>query len=262
MTTWYLGTVGFSYPDWVGVFYPPHLNQRDYLAHYSQYFNAVEQNSTFYGPPKPAHIARWATAMPNDFQLCFKTPRQITHDLGLNQEAMVLMKSFLAVLTPLGTNLGPVLIQLPPSYTVDQYPTLEAFLAALPRTFHYALEFRHVSWDAVATLDLLVSHNIAWVGADYVHIPRQVHVTADFLYLRWLGEHGRFAYKGKQQRDPTADLQWWQNYLQPYLGQGQTIYGFVNNDYAGYSPGVCNQLKAFLNLPVTHPEILQQGRLF
>lgn len=56
----YLGTMGFSYKDWIGVFYPQGLPVRDYLNYYSRIFNAAEIDSTFYGIPKEETVQRWA----------------------------------------------------------------------------------------------------------------------------------------------------------------------------------------------------------
>ena len=81
MTNWYLGTMGFSYPDWAGTFYPDTLAQRNYLGHYSRFFNAVEIDSTFYGTPRLTTVKRWATSTPADFRFCPKTPRMITHEV-------------------------------------------------------------------------------------------------------------------------------------------------------------------------------------
>ncbi len=81
---WYLGTVGFSYKDWDGVFYPTGTSPRNYLPRYSKIFGAVELDSTFYGTPPEDRVRQWATITPAEFKFCVKTPRQITHDMRLN----------------------------------------------------------------------------------------------------------------------------------------------------------------------------------
>jgi uncharacterized protein YecE (DUF72 family) len=261
MVDWYLGTVGFSYKDWDGVFYPAGMPQRSYLAHYSQFYHAVELDSTFYGPPPPERVRQWAITVPPGFKFCPKTPRQITHDLRLIG-AERLMTEFLEAMRWLGDKLGPILIQLPPSFTAAQFDSVATFLAELPADLRYAVEFRHPSWYVSETAEMLKARQMAWVSLDYLDLPKQIGLTTDFLYIRWLGEHGRFEQKNQERIDVTPELTWWGEYIQPHLGHVQTIYGFFNNDYAGYSPGSCNRFKKIVGLPATSPELPQQGRLF
>ncbi len=120
MTDWYLGTMGFSYSDWAGPFYPETLAQRNFLKHYSRFFNAVEIDSTFYGTPRMATVQRWMANTPDDFRFCPKTPRMITHDKGL-RGAHLDMADFILVMRELGEKLGVILIQLPPSYDAESF---------------------------------------------------------------------------------------------------------------------------------------------
>ena len=78
MADWYLGTMGFSYKQWVGPFYPDGLNARHHLAYYAERFNGLEIDSTFYGTPAESAIHRWRTVTPQNFKICLKMPRQIT----------------------------------------------------------------------------------------------------------------------------------------------------------------------------------------
>ena len=261
MVNWYLGTVGFSYRDWEGVFYPAGTPQRSYLAYYGQIFNAVELDSTFYGTPPAEKVRRWAMVTPETFKFCVKTPRQITHELRLI-ETTEAMLAFLDTMRLLGGKLGAILIQLPPTFTAAEFDTVAVFLAQLPADFQYAIEFRHPSWYTSETAELLKAHGVCWAAIDYIDLPKQIGLTTDFLYLRWLGRHGRFESKDHEKLDVTPELVWWWNYLQPQLGRVQTIYGFFNNDYAGYSPSTCNRFKDIAGLPTEHPQLPQQGRLF
>jgi uncharacterized protein YecE (DUF72 family) len=261
MVDWYLGTVGFSYKDWDGAFYPSGMPPRSYLAYYSQIFNAVELDSTFYGAPPIERVRQWALTVPENFKFCAKTPREITHEMRL-QEAGPAMLAFLEAMRALGQKLGVILIQLPPSFTAAEFDKVAAFLPELPADLKYAVEFRHTSWYIPETAELLKSYGLGWVSLDYIELPKQIGLTADFLYLRWLGEHGRFEHKDREQLDVTPELTWWWDYIQPHLGHVQTIYGFFNNDYAGHSPSTCNHFKAIVDLPTVQPQLPQQGRLF
>ena len=261
MTNWHLGTVGFSYRDWDGVFYPAGAPLRSYLAHYSKIFNTVEIDSTFYGTPPASRVRNWAAAVPPDFKFCVKTPRQITHELRLNN-ASDPMQVFIDTMRLLDEKLGAILIQLPPTFTAAQFDTLAAFLITLPPGLQYAVELRHESWFTGETPTPLKAYNVCWASIDYLDLPKQISLTTNFLYLRWLGKHGQFEHKHKEQVDVIPQLEWWWAYIEPQLARTQTIYGFFNNDYAGHSPGTCNRFKAIAGLPVSYPQIPQQNTLF
>jgi len=262
MANWYLGTVGFSYKDWDGVFYPTGTQPRSYLAHYSKIFNAVEIDSTFYGTPPEDRVRQWAATVSMGFKFCVKTPRQITHDLGLTVPAIEAMANFLETISLFGDKLGAVLIQLPPNFTLAQIDVVDAFLAKLPSGLKYAIEFRHESWYSDETARLLETHEVCWTSTDYLDLPKQIKLTTNFLYIRWLGRHGQFAQKNREQLDVTPQLQWWQEYIQSQQNQAQAIYGFFNNDYSGHSPATCNRFKTMVGLPAITPQIPRQGRLF
>src|SRR3712207_2621708 len=180
MVDWYLGTVGFSYKEWSGVFYPAGMAARSYLAHYSQVFNSVELDSTFYGTPPPERVRQWASLVPETFKFCVKTPRQITHDLEL-VGAQKPMETFVETMQLLEDKLGAILIQLPPQFSAAQLETVARFLEALPAGVQYALEFRHRSWFTPETTALLRNHQVCWVATEYLNFPDQIEPTTDFL---------------------------------------------------------------------------------
>jgi len=130
---WYIGTIGFAYTEWKKVFYPEDLPVRKYLRYYSRVFNAVEIDSTFYGIPKATAVERWALTAPDGFKFCLKTPRSISHDTGL-LNVMSQMKSFLDRISILGDLLGVVLLQLPPSFRINQIKALKNLLMHVPES--------------------------------------------------------------------------------------------------------------------------------
>jgi uncharacterized protein YecE (DUF72 family) len=261
MTDWYLGTMGFSYADWAGPFYPETLAQRNYLKHYSRFFNAVEIDSTFYGTPRLTTVKRWLRTTPDNFRLCPKTPRVITHEKGL-RTAHLDMAEFLAVMRELDMKLGVILIQLPPSFEAGQSEVLDTFLGELPDDLRFAVEFRHHSWYQPGTGNILQDHNICWAATEYPGLPRDVKLTANFIYFRLIGRHGRFSRHDREQIDRSANLAWWYQHLQADLVAVDSVYGFFNNDYAGFGVGSCNQFKALAGLPTPNLRPPQQGRLF
>lgn len=257
----HLGTVGWGYDHWKGIFYPESMPPRQYLAHYAQFFDSVEIDSTFYGTPPLERVRNWAQSVPPGFIFCPKTPQQITHEARLTRPD--LMREFVETIKGFGRHLGVVLIQLPPDFTTAEGSVLVSFLAALPLGVRYAIEFRHTSWAVPETARLLRRFNICWAAADYINMPKQVTPTADFLYIRFLGRHGRYANKDRELRDPTPELQWWiEAQLRPYWEGWSDVYGYFNNDYAGYSPESCNKFKRLLGLDTDHPRLAVQGTLF
>jgi uncharacterized protein YecE (DUF72 family) len=128
----------WAHQPWIGRFLTPGN---------AGWCNAVEGNTTFYAEPSATTIARWADQTPDDFRFAFKVPRTITHERRLRGDALQLLGSFLRTIEPLGERIGPVQLQLPPSFGPDQLPVLGAFLAALeaqqPRPVAWVVELRH-----------------------------------------------------------------------------------------------------------------------
>jgi uncharacterized protein YecE (DUF72 family) len=263
MMNWYVGTMGFAYEPWRnGVFYPAGMGQKQFLGYYSQRFNAVEMDSTFYGIPSAATVQKWTAVTTPGFKISPKTPREITHDLRLG-DSLAQMATFLDTMRLLGDKLGAILIQFPPDFTSGASERLNQFLAQLPTDLHYAVEFRHLSWDTPETADLLRVHHAAWVMADYIHMPTRItYRTADFLYLRFIGRHGQYPNKDQEMVDKTAVLQGWQAQIQSHQDAIHTVYAYFNNDYAGYSPATCNKFKQIVGIEVEEIRPYQQGRLF
>lgn len=261
MTVWQIGTMGYGYQDWLGVFYPHHARPSNYLQHYSKTFSAVEMDTTFYGIPAPDRVRTWANQTPEGFTFCPKTPREITHK-GQIDRNIERMHEFIDAVGHFEERLGAVLIQFPPEFTAAEFDPTHAFLKALPATHPFAVEFRHRSWDTEDARSMLRDLGISWVSAEYVILPGRLHLTADFAYLRFLGRHGQFAKKNRIQQDVSGTLKRWWEDLRPELDRLRTVYAFFNNDFSGYSPATCNAFKELVGLEPTEPEIPTQGRLF
>lgn len=261
MVDWFLGTIGFTYPEWRGSFYPSGLPSNQSLNYYSRVFNAVEINTTFYGAQPPEQLQRWSAMTPDDFRFCLKAPKRVTHELRL-KNAGAEMRAFVTASLHLGDKFGAVLLQLPPSYTSDEKAGLEAFLRELPEGPCYTVEFRHASWYTDETGDLLRRFGVGWAATDYEELPVEITPTASFLYVRWIGRHNILPHPGHEVVDRTERLQAWVERIRSYTEDVQTVFGFFDNDYAGHAPASCNRLKTLLGLPVTPSAGEEQGRLF
>jgi len=259
----YLGTMGFSYKDWDDVFYPAGLDSKEYLNYYSRIFNSVEIDSTFYGTPKKSTIQRWINETPNGFRFSLKVPRIITHDQGLTN-AWGLMAEFLDVIQGLGDQLGVILFQFPPSFTSVHFNRLVDFLPKLPVGLRYAIEVRDQSWytEEDKLIDLLSNYRAAWAATQYPNLPAIIHPSSDFIYIRWIGQHGSFKRHNRERIDRLQDLEHWWEYIETFKGYKSDLYGYFNNDYAGFAAGTALKFKTLVGQPVDLPPRPKQTRLF
>ena len=259
-----LGTQGWSYPDWHGVFYPPGSKQEDRLPFYAEVFDTVELDTTFYDAPKPTIARSWARHTPASFRFAAKLPRAITHDVLLRDSASAL-DEFARSLEPLGERLGPLLVQMPAEFQRDAETrrVLETFLAARPAQVRLAVEFRHVSWHAPEVWDLLRKSGVAVAWTEWRELPRLTEITADFLYLRWLGDRRDIERYDRVQIDRTESFDAWEADVKSALGRVREVFGYFNNHWAGHSPSSANEMKRRLGLePVEPSQRWRQGELF
>jgi uncharacterized protein YecE (DUF72 family) len=265
---WYIGTIGFGYADWRDVFYPGGMKASGYLTHYSLIFNAVEIDSTFHAMPRAENLLRWARMTPSEFKFCVKMPKEITHRPDLDEAGPAVLE-FTRIIRALEEKLAVILVQFPPSMHAANLPLMEKFFAILPSDLRYAVEVRHQSWYTAnpgeaepGLAQSLRRFGICWAATDYPRTPRRIYQTTDFLYIRWIGQHGTFVHHDSERIDRSRELHSWQQLIQTSAMDMQIAYGFFNNDYAGFAPGTANRFKALMNLPVTEFQPPQQARLF
>lgn len=180
--TWYVGTSGFSYKEWKGVFYPDKLRDKDMLAYYGSQLTGVEINNTFYRMPKREVIHAWAAEVPPSFRFIIKASRRITHFKRL-KETDEQMGYLLTNTAELGEKLGAILFQLPPNMRAD-LPRLKQFVGLIPDGVPASIEFRHESWFDDAVFECLREKNIAICHADGEESDLPFVATADWGYLR------------------------------------------------------------------------------
>ena len=179
----YVGTSGYGYREWKGKFYPEKISPKEMLRFYSERFNTVEINNTFYHMPTEGVLASWAEQVPRDFVFAIKAPQVITHLKRLRnvgEETEYLFGS----LSVLGRKRGPVLFQLPKSFRADR-SALEDFLDLIPNNMSCAFEFRSPSWLNVEILDLLREKGCSLCIVDSDENPtNEIISTAPWGYLR------------------------------------------------------------------------------
>lgn len=179
----FVGTSGYSYPEWKGTFYPARMPPKQMLGFYAARLGAVEINNTFYRAPTAQLLESWAAQVPAGFRFVLKAPQEVTHVKRL-RDAGPATATLWGAAAALGDRLGAVLFQLPPNLGAD-VPRLAAFLAALPPRGRAAFEFRHPSWFRPDVYALLRARNAALCLADAGADSDAPFVpTADWGYLR------------------------------------------------------------------------------
>jgi len=253
----HLGTSSFTAEGWEGAFYPEGCKPADYLAFYATQFGTVEIDSTFYRIPSPSMVRRWQTVTPKDFIFAAKVPQIITHEKIL-KDAAAELKQFLSVMDLLGDKLGPLLFQFP-YFNKKAFAKPEEFLArlisfldALPRGYRFAVEIRNKNFLIPAFVDALRKRQLALTLVDHPWMPfvselfqKFDPITADFTYIRWLGD--RYAIE-KQTKvwdkvivDRTRALSEWAKACKLVQRRGVSIFAYANNHFAGFAPATIRQ---------------------
>jgi len=179
----YIGTSGYGYKEWKGIFYPEKISPHEMLHFYGERFNAVEINYTFYHMPTVAGLTSWAEQVPDDFAFALKAPQIITH-FKLLKNVGEETRYFFKTLSLLEKKLGPALFQFPGSFRANPV-ALEEFLALIPGTNPCAFEFRSKSWFKDEILDLLRAKGCSLCTADTDEKPaNEIISTAPWGYLR------------------------------------------------------------------------------
>ena len=247
-----IGTSGWSYNEWGGVFYPDSKTNK--LSFYSRVYGTAEVDSTFYAFPSKGLVLGWARYTPEKFVFSVKLPQLLTHEkkLDLDKGVEADLVSFLSLLMPLiaTRKLGPVLIQLPPSCSFQSdFEKLKGFLSLTPEDVRFAVEFRHPSWLRDEAWSLLRSKNVANVIVDEPLLPPDTVVTADFAFVRW---HGRGNRPWYNYRYSDRELDSWVPKVREVTSRVRQTYGYFNNHFRGFA--VENSLKMMEKLGVSTPQ--------
>lgn len=224
-----IGTSGWNYRHWRARYYPKELANREWLAYYAARFNSVEINSSFYRLPSVAQINAWRSAVGEHFQFAYKASRYLTHMKKLTDHGESLEK-MLDNAVALGSNLGPILFQLPPHWHVN-LARLERFLMHLPtRHCKLAFEFRDLSWQCSTVFDCLKAFGVSNVLYD-LNGQKSVDVdTGVFRYVRLHGPDG--AYSGSYSDKQLGE---WASLCRDWLKQEKDVYVYFDNDEAAYA---------------------------
>jgi uncharacterized protein YecE (DUF72 family) len=260
-----VGASSWTAPSWQPVFYPPGSRPADFLPYYAQRYDTVEIDATFYRAPDARTVDGWRDRTPPGFLFAAKTPQVITHEKML-VDCGEEWDGFVKVMDRLGDRLGPILLQFR-YFRKDELPDpkpfldrLEVFLPRLIPPRRYAVEVRTRRLLTPRLYDLLARHGVALALIDHPWMPRIGEMlrdprvlTADFVYLRWLGDR-----KGIEKITTTwdrtvvdrdRDLRAWVPAVRSMIQSGRSVFGYFNNHYSGYAIGSIEHFRGLWDAP-------------
>ena len=273
----WIGCSGWSYPDWLGPFYPEGMATDEYLSWYAGRFPIVEVDSTFYRIPSKGMVRGWREKTPDGFRFALKVPQVITHQKQL-RDCQAEVDEFVASLEPLGGKLTAALLQL--GYfnrgafaSIDAFlEVLDRFLAHWPREVPLAVEVRNPRWVVPKLAEVLRDHNAALTLTDQTWMPRPAEVieqmdpvTGPLAFIRLLGD--REAIEKITTRwdqvvlDRSADLLATAKVIQT-LAERVPVAVFANNHFSGHSPSTVRALRELLQIPEPVPPPRVRTTLF
>ncbi len=252
----HIGTSGWSYKHWKGIFYPEEIPERKWLGYYTNQFETVELNSSFYHLPKEKTVAGWRENTPGNFLFSCKASRYITHIKKLRDPAESLKKLFDAI-SGLKEKTGAVLFQLPPDLGYDM-DRLMNFTDALPPGYKYTFEFRHPGWWRDETYRFLEKKNIAFCIYELGKVLTPRITTGNTVYIRLHGPGKK--YKGNYD---AGTINFWSDLFVRWADEGKEIFCYFDNDEKGYAVRNALELKEKVRVHVqgqVQDQVQDQGR--
>lgn len=230
----HIGTSGWNYTGWSGIFYPEEAKPRDFLGFYSGRFSTVEVNYSFYHLPRTTTYERWVEQTPDKFLFTLKLSRFITHIKRL-KEVKTALRTFVERSETLGSKRGPLLIQLPPSFSLTDVnlKRIRDFLENLSQFgVLAAVELRHNSWFVPEVYKLFENAGSALVIANSSRYPNPPEdaSTADFVYFRFHGPQELFASSYTDE-----ELKYYAKIIRKHKQQNREVYVYFNNDFGGHA---------------------------
>ena len=232
-----IGTSGYQYDHWRGVFYPAAIPKQRWFACYARHFDTVEINNTFYRLPQPQTVDAWRAQAPQDFCYALKFSRYGSH-LKRLLDPHEPIQQFLDRASRLREHLGPILVQLPPHWKPEP-ERLAAFLQAAPGTYRWAIELRDPRWLCDEVYAILRRAAVALCIHDLIpDHPR--HLTTDWVYLRFHGGNDGGSYTPQALMAQACQIA-------QYLADGLDVFAYFNNDAHGHAVQNAADLKRYVS---------------
>lgn len=236
-----IGTSGWSYDHWNGVLYPAGTAASARLARYTEAFDTVELNASFYRWPTDTTFAGWRQRLPEGFTMSVKAHRGLTHYRRLRSPEPWIER-FDRCWDLLGDRSEALLVQLHPALERDD-DLLTRFLSQLPARIPVAMELRHPSWNDPAVYALLQDRGAAYVVMSGPGLVCEPVATSDLVYVRLHGPEPATMYAGSYSDD---QLRWWAGQIRRWDDDGRRVVVYFNNDLGGHAVRNARKLKALL----------------
>ena len=248
----------WAHKPWMGRYITGHGNE---LADYATWCNAVEGNTTFYAAPAAATVHRWADQAPIDFRFAFKVPRTVTHEQQLDVGAHRDVAAFLRAIEPLGERIGPVQLQLPPSFGPESLGRLQAFITGLPTSHRWVVELRHRAFFDGGPVHRSADEAMAAAGVGRVVLDTRPLYATDALSAAALDERRSKprlpivtdvmgdepvvrVIAGDDVASAFAGLAAWTEQVVEWLGSGRRPYVFAHQPENRDSPALARRFHA------------------
>jgi len=234
-----IGTSGWVYQHWMGLFYPPQLASDKQLSFYAQHFPTVEVNFSFYRLPERSVFETWRSQTPEGFLFAVKGSRYLTHMKKL-KDPQEPLERLMDRVSGLQEKLGPILFQFPHTWSIN-LERLQSFLellASYPQQ-RYTFEFRHQSWLIPQVYQLLEGAGAALCLPVSPTVPLDVCLTASWTYIRMHSGQWGIGYSDEE-------LSTWAAHIRSFLAQGIDVYVYFNNDPEGHAIRDSKRLYALL----------------
>ena len=225
---YYIGTSGWHYDHWRGLYYPEEVPKPKWLQFYAGQFNTVELNNSFYHLPSEKAFSTWRGSTPDEFVLAVKVSRFITHIKRLRNLGTAL-ENFLSRATFLGNKLGPLLYQLPPNMKRND-EVLKNFLSSLPQEYQHVFEFRNESWIDASVFHILEQYDAGFCAFDMPGFNCPLVATSSFAYIRF---HGAESLYSSCYTD--EELLRWADRISALGKNLQAVYIYFNNDAEAFA---------------------------
>jgi uncharacterized protein YecE (DUF72 family) len=279
-----VGTAGWSYKDWDGIFYPSGMQRRKQhpLEYLARFFDTTEINTSFYGPLKPEWAKLWCrkvAAVNPRFLFTAKLYRAFTHSpiavmeptsaatIRPSDEDEARTREGLDALATEG-RLGALLIQFPVSFknTSLNREYLERLLHQFIE-YPRVVEVRHSSWNDVETLAAFAQKNVGFCNIDQPVLGRSLkpteHVTSAIGYVRLHGRNYEHWFADQASDNPRSDsdsrndrynylysqqeLTGWKEKITSIAARAQATYVITNNHYESKAGVNALELKAMIS---------------
>ena len=245
----HIGTSGWSYKHWKGIFYPEDVRPADYLSFYAKHFSVSEINNSFYKLPSKSTVEKWVASVPDDFLFCPKMSRYLSHLKKLHDPEEPLER-FFKTFADFKKRLGPILIQLPAnaSFKLETVTELYELIHDQYAGFRFAIEVRHKSWFSDESIALMKKYKITLVFAQSDRYPYHEEITAKDIYIRFHGPHSLYS-------SPYSDevLEEYAEKFKTWAEKGHRIWAFFNNDVGGHALHNAEKLRQLVGQSAMQP---------